>query len=41
MSSKPSTVSYRIVIVMDQSYRKDYAYLAEKDKRIVFADPGK
>ena len=32
---------HRIVIVLDQSYRKDFAYLQENDKRIVFADPGK
>ncbi|GAB5037288.1 2-c-methyl-d-erythritol 4-phosphate cytidylyltransferase [Nannochloropsis oceanica] len=31
----------RIVIVLDQSYRKDFAFLQETDPRIVFADPGK
>ena len=31
----------RIVIVLDQSYRKDFAFLQEQDPRIVFADPGK
>jgi len=38
----PSTYQYnRIVIVLDQSYRKNFAFLQEKDPRIVFADPGK
>jgi len=35
------TNTNRIVIVLDQSYRKDFAFLQETDPRIVFADPGK
>lgn len=30
-----------IVIVLDKAYRPDFAFLQEKDPRIVFADPGK
>jgi hypothetical protein len=35
-----TTNTNRIVIVLDQSYRKDFAFLQEMDPRIVFADPG-
>lgn len=31
---------HRIVIVLDKAYRPDFAFLQEKDPRIVFADPG-